>query len=235
VKGESRPVNSVSNFKLSPSALGLFLDCPRCFWLEKNRKLKRPRGIFPSLPGGMDRVIKTYFDGYRQDGGLPPEVQGKVLGRLFQDLARLNRWRDWKTTDLAYTDAALQVTLSGALDDCLIDGERYIPLDYKTHGYGAKPESIAFYQHQLDCYCLMLEASGFPTTGLAYLVYYYPLTVGPNGQVAFAVVPLRVTTDLTRAKDLVARAVTCLRGPLPAPGAECEHCQWQGAYQQQVR
>ena len=148
-------------FRLSATTLALFQSCPRCFWLEKNRKVKRPRGIFPSLPGGMDRVIKTYFDGYRQNGGLPPEVEGKVLGRLFPDLVRLNRWRDWKTTDLAYTDQGLNVTLSGALDDCLVDGERYIPLDYKTHGYGAKQESVVFYQHQLDCYCLMLEASGF--------------------------------------------------------------------------
>ena len=40
----------------------------------------RPRGIFPSLPSGMDRVIKTYFDHYR--GSLPPELVGEVEGKL---------------------------------------------------------------------------------------------------------------------------------------------------------
>src|SRR3989338_6659737 len=56
---------------LSPSALNLFLECARCFWLEKVKKIKRPRGIFPSLPGGMDRIIKTYFDSYRSQV-IPP-------------------------------------------------------------------------------------------------------------------------------------------------------------------
>ncbi|GAI53572.1 unnamed protein product, partial [marine sediment metagenome] len=46
-----------NKIRLSPSALNLFLQCPRCFWLEKNKGIKRPRGIFPSLPSGMDSVI----------------------------------------------------------------------------------------------------------------------------------------------------------------------------------
>ena len=44
---------------LSPSALNVFNDCPRCFWLDKNKRMKQPRGIFPSLPSGMDKVLKA--------------------------------------------------------------------------------------------------------------------------------------------------------------------------------
>ena len=40
-------------FKLSASALKLMEECPRCFWLHHHDK-KRPSGIFPSLPNGMD-------------------------------------------------------------------------------------------------------------------------------------------------------------------------------------
>lgn len=52
----------MNSIRLSPASLNIFLDCPKCFWLEKNKSIKRPRGVFPSLPGGMDPVIKTYFD-----------------------------------------------------------------------------------------------------------------------------------------------------------------------------
>ncbi|GAH40896.1 unnamed protein product, partial [marine sediment metagenome] len=31
----------------------------------------------------MDLVIKKYFDKYRLNNELPPEVQGKVTGKLF--------------------------------------------------------------------------------------------------------------------------------------------------------
>jgi len=40
--------------RLSPSTLNVFLECKKCFWLAQVKDIHRPRGIFPSLPGGMD-------------------------------------------------------------------------------------------------------------------------------------------------------------------------------------
>ena len=64
----------ITTIKLSPSTINLFLECPRCFWFEKAKGIKRPRGIFPSLPGGMDRVIKESFDGFPAKQTLPSEL-----------------------------------------------------------------------------------------------------------------------------------------------------------------
>ena len=61
-------------FKLSPSSLNLMKECPRCFWLHQHKVWKRPAGIFPSLPSGMDRVLKHHFDKFRDKGELPPEL-----------------------------------------------------------------------------------------------------------------------------------------------------------------
>ena len=36
------------------------LECPRCFWLQIVKNIKRPQGIFPSLPSGMDQVGTVY-------------------------------------------------------------------------------------------------------------------------------------------------------------------------------
>lgn len=62
-------------FKLSPSSLNLFKECPRCFWLAQHKVWKRPEGIFPSLPSGMDGVLKIHFDNFMARGVLPPEIQ----------------------------------------------------------------------------------------------------------------------------------------------------------------
>jgi hypothetical protein len=60
--------------RISPTTgLSLFNECPTCLWLGYNKKVQRPREIFPSLPSGMDLVIKKYFDQYR--GTLPPELE----------------------------------------------------------------------------------------------------------------------------------------------------------------
>ena len=63
----------------------------------------------------MDGIIKKYFDRYRTTGQLPPELRGKVKGKLFSDQAVLNGWRNWRK-GLRYKDKKTGVSLMGALD-----------------------------------------------------------------------------------------------------------------------
>ena len=213
-----------TKIKISPSSLNLFLDCPRCFWLEKNKNIKRPRGIFPSLPGGMDLVIKAYFDKYRQKNELPPEIKGKLTGNLLADIGLLDKWRSWRATDLCYEDKSINAVLSGALDDCLMEDGCYIPLDYKTRGSDLKEDPRKYYQTQLDCYCLILESSGRKTKGLAYLLYYWPLEVSENGMVRFSVAPFKIETSIKSAKKVFKDAVLLLGQAMPKPNPACEYC-----------
>ena len=211
--------------RLSPTTgLSLFRDCPRCFWLHYNKDVHRPRGIFPSLPGGMDLVIKDYYDQYRDS--LPPELEGKVDGVLMPDVDLMNRWRNWRT-GLEYNDPVLNATLFGALDECLIRGKLYIPLDYKTRGSALRDgDSEKYYQTQLDTYALLLQANGYPPADYAYLVYYYPKQVLENGVVKFNVKPVRLSADPERVRKIFEAAVKTLRGPLSAQHSDCEYCTW---------
>jgi hypothetical protein len=214
-----------SDIRLSPSALNLFLECPVCFWLEKARGLKRPRGIFPSLPGGMDRVIKAYFDGWRKRGTLPPELQVEAFRdiALFSDQAKLDQWREWRT-GLQYTNGDGSVFF-GAIDDLLVKGDRYIPFDYKTKGSPTTAEDAAkYYQNQLDGYALLLEENGMPVAGFAFLLYFSPRSVGERGACAFHVQAIRLDADPARARETFRRAVALLRQAAPPAGAGCEYC-----------
>jgi len=211
---------------LSPSALSLFKNCSRCFWLEKVKNIKRPRGIFPSLPGGMDRVIKDYFDTFRAKGTLPPELRIDAFKgiALYNDQAQLERWRNWRT-GLRYQEDGR--ALSGMLDDLLVRDGAYIPFDYKTKGSPTNEEDATkYYQTQLDCYALMLEANGLKTAGYGFLLYYSPKVVGERGQVSFEIQPIKIGTDTERAKDLIRRALSILSGPAPRASEDCEYCNW---------
>src|SRR3989344_6329708 len=81
-------------YRLSPSALNLYKECQRCFWLTQNKVWKRPSGIFPSLPTGMDRILKQYFDTYAKKRLLPPEIQHLEGYQLFDDEKLLQIWRN---------------------------------------------------------------------------------------------------------------------------------------------
>lgn len=210
--------------KLSPSTLNVFLECPRCFWLEQNKGIKRPRGIFPSLPGGMDARIKEYFDACRQKGRLPVELEGKVAGRLLEDQSLMDQWRA-REGGLRYEDKERDASLKGLLDDCVVEDGAYIPLDYKTHGYGPKEENLSgYYQNQLDCYCFLLEQNQCRTRPYAYLVYYTPKIVGEKGKVEFLVEPFKLETNPLRARKTFESAVALLKGPLPLIHGRCEYC-----------
>lgn len=220
-------MNNPQTIRLSPSTgLNLFQECPRCFWLHFNRGTHRPRGIFPSLPGGMDLIIKKYFDKFRLAGTLPPEIKGKVEGELVADMSLLNRWRNWRT-GLEYCDKGLNAVLFGALDDCLTKDGKFIPLDYKTRGFAPRDgDSERYYQTQLDAYGLLLDGNGFPAGDFAYLIYYFPQEVSEGGIVKFRVEPVKVAIDLDRARDTFSRAVNFLRGPEPKEHSVCEYCSW---------
>ena len=84
-------------YKLSPSSLNLLKECPRCFWLHFNKNIKRPEGIFPSLPSGMDRILKIHFDSFMEKGKLPPELcnNSECKGlKLFVNKELLDEWRN---------------------------------------------------------------------------------------------------------------------------------------------
>lgn len=211
--------------RLSPTTgLNLFLECPRCFWLHYNERLRRPQGPFPSLPGGMDLVIKTYYDRYR--GSLPPELVGKVRGVLVPDHSTMDRWRNWRT-GLEYRDERRQAVLFGALDDCLVDNGQYLPLDYKTRGSAPRPgDSERYYQMQLDTYALLLSENGYPAGGEAFLVYYFPTAASEEGRVKFSVQPIRLVTDPERARRTFEKAIETLRGKIPSKHTACLYCLW---------
>lgn len=211
--------------RLSPSALNVFLECQKCFWLEYKAGIHRPRGPFPSLPGGMDILIKKYFDKYRAVGKLPPELHGQVTGQLLADIEILKKWRNWRS-GLSFYEKKSDAILVGALDDCLVHDGLYIPVDYKTRGFDVEEGGESFYQNQLNCYCFLLQANQLPQPNYAYLIYYIPKEITDSGIVRFAITIKKVATDPARALNVFQAAVTLLNQPIPASHSNCQFCSW---------
>ena len=217
--------------KLSPSKLNLFLECPLCFWLNEHG-VHRPTGPFPSLPGGMDRKLKIYFDKYRREGKLPPELKGKVEGKLYDDMEKMDLWRN-NFKGLSWTDENGNI-LAGAIDDCLYNAENktFIIVDFKTYGGSEiKDEKIEFYQNQLDCYALLFEKNGLKHPGYAYLIFFIPVEVYELGQVRFDVQVKKVPVDAKRALKTFNAAIKLAQGKKPELSKNkdekmCEFCRW---------
>jgi len=212
-------------FKLSPSAINLMLECQRCFWLEKHKVWKRPSGVFPSLPSGMDMVLKKHFDKFMERGELPPEMREYGIGNeynLFNDKAKLEIWRN-NRKGIQYKDKTSGIILMGAVDNLLTKKGKIIVLDYKTRGYPLKEDTHKHYQAQMDIYNFLLRKNGYDTEDYAYLLFYYPREVSETGELIFNTKLIKIKTDAKKGGEYFKDAIRLLEGDCPKK--TCEWCE----------
>lgn len=218
-------------FKLSPSTLVLFSDCPRCFWLHMHGHWKRPSGPFPSLPAGMDAVLKKHFDSFRDKGELPPELREKgeckglkLFGTTPHEKQLLEEWRNWKK-GLSWKDNEGNI-LTGALDNLLKKENNLLVLDYKTRGYPLKEDTHEHYIDQMNIYNLILRKMGHKTEEYSYLLFYVPSKVLATGEVIFDTHLVKIPADTAAAEKLFKKAISFLQGKCPEHHKEklCEWC-----------
>lgn len=224
---------------LSPSKLNVLFGadaCERCFYLENAMKVPRPRGIFPSLPGGIDRIAKAYHNEYRKSRRLPPYLVGKIPGVLFPDQNKLTRLQNWRT-GATYTEdiGGTRYVLRGAIDDLIERTDNfYSTLDFKTKGSEPQDSGEQYYQLQIDCYELMLSSHGFNMSGKGFLVYLYPYRqedsphpLDPGTSIGFRAAIYTLDADKGRARAMVHRAAGILsQSEIPESGPGCEQCQY---------
>jgi len=170
-----------NTLKISRSGLKLFLDCPRCFWLDVHHKVKRPPGYPFTLSIAVDYLVKKEFDTYREKGTLPPVLKkyGIKDAKLFNG-EELSEWRN-NFKGISYFDEGLNAYLYGAVDDVLefSDGSLGV-IDYKSSG--AREITIYDdYQKQMDVYNYILKQKGHETYPEAFFVFYKVIKEGEIG------------------------------------------------------
>ncbi len=213
------------SYKLSPSSMKLMKDCHRCFWLHYNKGIKRPETPFPTLPAGMDRILKEHFDSFIGKG-LPPELHGLEGVKLFDNMELLGVWRN-NLKGIQWKDADGNL-FRGAVDNILRKDGKLIVLDYKTRGYPLKEDTAESYQDQLDVYNFLLRKNGFETEDYGFLLFYHPDKVNGNGDVVFHKELVKMEIDVGNAENKFKEALEILDGKMPKHSEECGFCKWAG-------
>ena len=210
-------------YKLSPSSLNLMQECPRCFWLTLHGKWKRPTGPFPSLPSGIDKILKEHFDKFRDRGELPPEISKNsncANMKLFDDKEKMKVWQS-NFKGVSWKDKNGN-ELHGAVDNILVKGKKLIVLDYKTRGYAVKEDTAEHYRLQQNVYNFLLRKNGYETEDYFFLLFYVPKEVLTTGEVIFDTSLVKMDVDVSKAEKVWKRALKLLDGECPEKG--CEWC-----------
>ena len=216
---------STYDFSLSASKLSLFKECRRCFWDYCINKIPQPKGKFPSLPNGLDRVVKVYADQFR--GSLPPVLQGTIEGVLWGGIEEIKKKRTWQsnTKPCIQTPGGV-VSLINAFDDLVLTPRGTFAIcDWKSKGDAPKSGyAEQYYQVQSDTYHVHIQASGMQPDGRTHFVFWYPQAVLDPQDIHFGVDVQTIESSYERGYELICQAVECLRGGQPDYTETCELC-----------
>lgn len=214
-------------WKLSPSGLYGFSECPSCFWVDNH--FKKPPMLPLLLNTAMDEILKNRYDSFRKDSTFPPEA--KVLEnegvKVFNDLELLNSWRE-NMNPLRIVNEEVGYIFQGKIDDVLLEenGE-LIPADYKSSGNPPKEDKQKYYRDQLAGYGFMFKKAGYEVSERAYLLHYYPKDkTSPNIQIEFDGHVDRVDIGSIDMEKKLSDIVDLLEGPFPGYNIECDKCQY---------
>jgi len=156
--------------KLSRSKLELFLECPRCFWLDVKRGVKRPQPPPYTINNAVDYLLKQEFDLHRERGKPHPVMRAHGVAAIPFAHEKLNQWRH-NFTGVQHHHKPTDFLVYGALDDVWVnpEGELHV-VDYKATGAN-QHQIYDSYKRQLEIYQWLLRHNGFQVSDTGYFVF----------------------------------------------------------------
>lgn len=164
-------------FKLSRSKLELFLQCPRCFYIDRRLGIGRVSGPAFTLNSATDTLLKKEFDVCRAKGKPHPLMtKYKVNAVPFQH-PHIDVWRE-NFKGVQYLHKPTNLLITGAVDDVWVDPKgNLIIVDYKSTSTTKEIDLNdgtpwkEGYKRQMEIYQWLLRKNGFKVSNTGYFVY----------------------------------------------------------------
>lgn len=227
-----------AKWRLSRSKIDLFIECPRCFYIDNKLGTKRPS--FPSfnLNIAVDELFKKEFDSHRIGKSPHPIMTKYGLKAVPFSHEKMDEWRD-PFVGIWYKDETTGLVVSGGVDDIWVTPEgKLIIVDYKATSKDGTIEKLGDspwekqYQRQLGVYRWLLEKNGFAVEAMGYLVYANASKDENvfDDKLTFVTTLVECPTDVTWIESTLEAIKTTLdSNAIPPVGVACEYCPYREA------
>ena len=223
----------------SRTAVDLFCECPRCFYLLHQKGLKRPPGYPFTLNAAVDKLAKEEFDTYRKAQTNHPIMPNTNMTPLqHPDI------ETWQSNRVGIRFHYNGYDFYGAVDDVWVNHgqtETWHVVDYKATAkkdpvteLDPNAEHHQSYMRQISFYTWLFEQNGYPVSNTTY--FYY--TTGDNTLAAFNntlhfrthLVTYVCQTDWVQ--PTIDALIACYEQEhLPPPSESCKYCAYVSAYE----
>lgn len=222
-------------FRLSRSKIDLFVECPRCFYIDNKLGTARPPGFPFALNSAVDALLKKEFDIHRADGSAHPLMEQYGIDAVPFQHDHMNIWRE-NFKGIEYKHSETNFTVSGAVDDVWINPQgELIIVDYKSTSKDEKIEELnkdwhEGYKRQMEVYQWLFRKNGFKVSDTGYFVY---ANAGKDKKAFDGVLEFEVTLVSHKGDDSWVEKTLldikkCLESEdLPKSSPECDYCSYR--------
>lgn len=224
-------------YKLSRSKIELFMQCPRCFWLDARLKIRRPSSPPFRINSTIDELLKKEFDIHRAAQTKHPLSEAYGLDLVPFQNDKMEQWRDALRRGIRYLHPATNFDVGGGIDDIWVDpstGELVI-VDYKATSKKSEVSIDAdwqvAYKRQMEVYQWLFRANNFKVSNIGYFVYCNGRTdsLSFDAKLEFDIKLIPYEGNDKWVEQALLKIKDCLEGDMPpvgtaAMGGECEHC-----------
>ncbi len=226
-------------FKLSRSKLELFMNCPRCFYLDRRLGVGQPPGFPFNLNSAVDALLKKEFDDYRARQEPHPLMITNEIDAVPYAHESLDKWREnFKGVATHHRETNLRV--SGAVDDLWVNpaGE-VIVVDYKATSKNGEINLDADwqdgYKRQMEIYQWLVRRQGLAVSDTGYFVYCNGRRDRDafDGRLEFYIHVIPYTGNDGWVEDCIRAAHECLVDDMiPESSSDCDYCRYRKAVQE---
>lgn len=156
--------------KLSRSKIDLYLECPRCFWLEVKKGIRRPQPAPYTINSAIDLLLKQEFDIYRQRHEPHPIMKKFNIDALPLDHPKIDEWRN-TFSGIQFYHQPTDFFIFGGIDDVWINSQdKLIVVDYKATGAN-QHKIYDSYMRQMEVYQWLFRQNNFKVSRVGYFVF----------------------------------------------------------------
>lgn len=221
-------------FKLSRSKVDMFIECPRCFYLDRRLGVKRPGGFPFTLNNAVDFLLKKEFDIHRAKNQAHPLMKAYGIEAVPYNHEKMDDWRH-NFSGVQFLHEPTNFLLFGAIDDLWIGKDKKIMVvDYKATSINKEvtldDEWKIVYKRQMEFYQWLLRQNGFNVSDTGYFVYVNGKKDREafDGRLEFDVKILPYTGNDDWVEDTVLKAhKTLMSDSIPAASSSCDYCNYR--------
>lgn len=224
-------------FRISRSKIDRFVECPRCFYIDRRLGTDRPPGFPFNINSAVDTLLKSEFDTHRLVGTPHPLQRAYGLDVVPAKRAEMDDWRE-NFKGVQYHHAPTNLIVTGAIDDLWVDkaGEYYV-VDYKATAKKSPVTNIdqawqKGYKRQMEIYQWLLRRNGLEVSDTGYFVYCTgrPDAEAFDAKIDFDINLIPYEGDDGWVEGTLRDLYACLnRDEIPAAGEDCDYCKYVAA------